>query len=122
MLEKLLLTALYHLVPCRDLLFQVHDSACLDIKLITKPGSSLKPLSSLQLALDILHKKEDRDLITGLKSRTNAGRPNWDKVFTKLRAQNRGEITVFYCGNPTLAKVLRSKCEQFGFKFRKEVF
>jgi hypothetical protein len=28
---------------------------------------------SLQLALDILHRREDRDLITGLKARTNAG-------------------------------------------------
>ena len=37
MLEKLLLTALDHLVPCRNLLFQVHDSAFLDIKLVTKP-------------------------------------------------------------------------------------
>ncbi|MPC28250.1 NADPH oxidase 5 [Portunus trituberculatus] len=34
----------------------------------------------LQLALDLLHEKEKRDLITGLKTRTNAGRPNWDKV------------------------------------------
>merc|ERR1719305_1700103 len=40
---------------------------------------------ALQLALDILHQKEDRDLVTGLKARTNAGRPNWNKVFTKLR-------------------------------------
>ena len=30
---------------------------------------------SLQLALDILHRKEDRDLVTGLRSRTNAGIP-----------------------------------------------
>ena len=28
----------------------------------------------LQLALDLMHEKEHRDLITGLKSRTNAGR------------------------------------------------
>ena len=34
----------------------------------------------LQLALDLLHKKEKRDLVTGLKARTNAGRPNWNKV------------------------------------------
>ncbi len=33
---------------------------------------------SLQLALDILHRKEDRDLITGLKSRTNAGKLSID--------------------------------------------
>ena len=35
---------------------------------------------ALQLALDILYNKEERDLVTGLKSRTNAGRPNWNKV------------------------------------------
>ena len=40
---------------------------------------------ALQMALDILHKKEKKDLITGLKSRMNAGRPNWTKVFTKAR-------------------------------------
>ena len=35
---------------------------------------------ALQLALDILYNKEERDLVTGLKSRTNAGRPNWNKA------------------------------------------
>ena len=34
-----------------------------------------------------------RDLITGLKTRTNAGRPNWDKVFKELQAQKKGKIT-----------------------------
>ncbi len=34
----------------------------------------------LQMALDLIHKKEKRDLITGLKTRTQAGRPDWDKV------------------------------------------
>jgi len=77
---------------------------------------------ALQLALDILHKREQRDLVTGLKSRTNAGRPNWNKVFTKLRQERKGQVTVFYCGNPALAKTLRYKCEEFGFKFRKETF
>merc|ERR1719474_1416349 len=77
---------------------------------------------ALQMALDILHKKEERDLITGLKSRMNAGRPNWNKVFTKLREEKKGNVTVFYCGNPMLATTLRLKCEEFGFKFSKEVF
>ena len=77
---------------------------------------------ALQLALDIIHKKEDRDLVTGLKARTNAGRPNWDKVFTNLRQERKGQVTVFYCGNPMLATTLRYKCEEFGFNFRKEVF
>ncbi|XP_015595407.1 NADPH oxidase 5 isoform X2 [Cephus cinctus] len=76
----------------------------------------------LQLAMDLLHEKEKRDLITGLKTRTNAGRPNWDKVFKQLQDQKKGKVTVFYCGPPQLARILRYKCDQFGFNFRKEAF
>ena len=77
---------------------------------------------ALQLALDILYEKEHRDLVTGLKTRTNAGRPDWDKVFTKLKQEKRGQVTIFFCGNQVLGRVLRYKCEEFGFKFKKEVF
>ena len=35
----------------------------------------------LQMALDLIHKKEKKDLITGLHTRTQAGRPDWDKVY-----------------------------------------
>jgi len=76
----------------------------------------------LQLALDLLHKKSKRDLITGLKTRTNAGRPNWDKVFKELQAQKKGKITVFFCGSPQLGKILKLKCDEFGFDYRKENF
>ncbi|XP_018056077.1 PREDICTED: NADPH oxidase 5 [Atta colombica] len=76
----------------------------------------------LQLALDLLHEKEKRDLITGLKTRTNAGRPNWDKIFKQLQDKKKGKITVFFCGPPQLARILRYKCDQFGFCFRKESF
>lgn len=34
----------------------------------------------LQMALDLIHKKKNIDLITGLQTRTQPGRPNWDKV------------------------------------------
>lgn len=76
----------------------------------------------LQLALDLLHKKSKRDLITGLKTRTNAGRPNWDKVFKELQTQKKGKITVFFCGSPQLGKILKLKCDEFGFDYRKENF
>ncbi|ODM93630.1 NADPH oxidase 5 [Orchesella cincta] len=98
----------------------------------------------LQLALDLLHEKEKRDLITGLKTRTNAGRPNWNKVrmeycfltllnfykckcpvifvFQQIAEQRKGKVTVFYCGPPALARSLKFKCDEFGFTFRKEIF
>ena len=63
-----------------------------------------------------------KDLMTGLKAKTNAGRPNWEKIFRKLQNENKGRVTVFYCGNPAVAKILRQKCEEFDFDFRKEVF
>lgn len=34
----------------------------------------------LQMALDLLAKKEKRDSITGLRTRTQPGRPEWGKV------------------------------------------
>ena len=43
---------------------------------------------ALQLALDLMHEKEKKDLVTGLKARTNAGRPNWTKVLTKVSKES----------------------------------
>ena len=66
--------------------------------------------------------QEKRDLVTGLKSRTNAGRPNWNKVFTKIKEQRKGKVTVFFCGNSSLGRILKLKCDEFGFTFKKEIF
>jgi len=76
----------------------------------------------LQLALELLHQKSKRDLITGLKTRTIAGRPNWDKVFRDISNNRKGRVTVFFCGPPQLSKILKQKCRDFGFDYRKENF
>ncbi|KAJ6651232.1 hypothetical protein lerEdw1_021170 [Lerista edwardsae] len=76
----------------------------------------------LQMALDLLAKKEKRDSITGLKTRTQPGRPDWNKLFQKLAEENKGKVHVFFCGSPALAKVIKAQCEQFNFRFFKEHF
>ncbi|KAK2539339.1 Nox5 [Columba livia] len=76
----------------------------------------------LQLALDLLATKEQRDLITGLRTRTQPGRPDWSKVFGKVAEEKKGKVQVFFCGSPALAKVIRTHCERFGFRFFKENF
>uniref|UniRef100_A0A672M8G6 NADPH oxidase 5 n=1 Tax=Sinocyclocheilus grahami TaxID=75366 RepID=A0A672M8G6_SINGR len=76
----------------------------------------------LQMALDLLAKKEKRDSITGLRTRTQPGRPDWAKVFQKVSEEKKGKVHVFYCGSPALAKVIKAQCEQFGFNFYKENF
>ncbi|RXM93944.1 NADPH oxidase 5, partial [Acipenser ruthenus] len=39
----------------------------------------------LQMALDLLAKKENRDSITGLRTRTQPGRPDWSKILMLRR-------------------------------------
>ncbi|XP_038623411.1 NADPH oxidase 5 [Tachyglossus aculeatus] len=76
----------------------------------------------LQMALDLLAKKEKKDSITGLQARTQPGRPDWSQVFQKVAAENKGKVQVFFCGSPALAKVIKAQCEQLNFKFFKENF
>ncbi|NXF84354.1 NOX5 oxidase, partial [Sclerurus mexicanus] len=83
--------------------------------------SDVKALG-LQVALDLLAAKEKRDSITGLRTRTQPGRPDWSKVFGKVAEEKVGKVQVFFCGSPALAKVIRGHCERFGFRFSKENF
>ncbi|XP_050759493.1 NADPH oxidase 5 [Gymnogyps californianus] len=76
----------------------------------------------LQMALDLLAAKEQKDSITGLRTRTQPGRPDWSKVFGKVAEEKRGKVQVFFCGSPALAKVIRVHCERFGFRFFNENF
>ena len=34
----------------------------------------------IQIALDLVHKKQNKDVVTGLKQRVQPGRPDWNKV------------------------------------------
>ncbi|XP_030852380.1 NADPH oxidase 5 isoform X2 [Strongylocentrotus purpuratus] len=76
----------------------------------------------LHVALDLIHKKNKRDTITGLMTRTQPGRPNWEEVFQNLKRQEKGRITVFFCGSPALGKIIRTKCLKYQMDFRKENF
>lgn len=76
----------------------------------------------LQLALYLVHEKNKKDLVTGLRTRTKAGRPNWNEFFERIEEQKRGKVSVFFCGRPQLGRLLHRQCDRFGFKFRKEIF
>ncbi|CAG8478625.1 10071_t:CDS:2 [Ambispora gerdemannii] len=53
----------------------------------------------------------ERDAITGLRAPTHFGRPNWDKIFSNLRAKHPAtDIGTFFCGPKALGKQLHNKC------------
>ena len=44
--------------------------------------------STLNIATHLLYRKTQIDLITGLQSRTQMGRPNWDEIFAAIAAEH----------------------------------
>ncbi|RDX59656.1 putative respiratory burst oxidase-like protein H, partial [Mucuna pruriens] len=67
--------------------------------------------------------------VTIWQIRTHFARPNWKKVFSQLaNAHQNSRIGVFYCGSPTLTKVLKELCQELSlnsstrFQFHKENF
>ncbi|XP_073529454.1 NADPH oxidase 3 [Phyllobates terribilis] len=58
-----------------------------------------------------LHCDNDLDVITGLRHKTNFGRPNWNKEFRYIADSHTGRsIGVFFCGPKPLSKILNSMC------------
>nr|CAG8434164.1 9150_t:CDS:2 [Entrophospora candida] len=52
-----------------------------------------------------------KDTITGLRAPTHYGRPNWDKIFSKMRDQHPStDVGVFFCGPKPLGKIINTKC------------
>ncbi|KAI8358699.1 NADPH oxidase [Mortierella sp. GBAus27b] len=64
----------------------------------------------------------DRDAITGLRSPTYYGRPNFDKIFGELaqaHPREHGQVGVFFCGPKPLGKTLHRCARKYKFKFHK---
>uniref|UniRef100_A0A6G1SM82 NADPH oxidase 5 n=1 Tax=Aceria tosichella TaxID=561515 RepID=A0A6G1SM82_9ACAR len=102
-------------LPANERFLDIH------IHLTAMEPAKIKSIG-LQLALFLVHEKNKKDLITGLRTRTKAGRPNWDEFFDNIREQKRGKVSVFFCGQPQLGRTLHRQCDSYGFKFRKEIF
>ncbi|GES79470.1 NADPH oxidase [Rhizophagus clarus] len=61
-----------------------------------------------------IHVNDDgnvKDTITGLRSPTQFGRPNWDRIFSNMRDQHPAtDVGVFFCGPKPLGKQIHTKC------------
>ncbi|XP_076352769.1 NADPH oxidase 1-like [Tachypleus tridentatus] len=87
------------------------NDSFLDIHIFITSALHMNDMKALglQLALDLLHGKSKRCLITGLKTRTQPGQPDWDKMFRELSDQRKGKVSVFYCGPSNLDRILHKK-------------
>ncbi|KAM5165234.1 NADPH oxidase 3 [Mantella aurantiaca] len=84
-----------------------------------------------QVSHIVLHCDSDLDVVTGLRHKTNYGRPNWHKEFRCIADKHPSDsIGVFYCGPKSLSKILNDMCHLHSssdprgvyFHFSKESF
>lgn len=80
---------------------------------------------------NIMLNSSDTDAVTGLRTPTNFGRPDWDMVFRGIKKLHApGEVGVFFCGPSALGSDLHLKSNTYSesgsrgcrFVFSKENF
>ncbi|KAI8523920.1 hypothetical protein RHMOL_Rhmol13G0109000 [Rhododendron molle] len=83
----------------------------------------------IAMVQSLQHAKNGVDIVSESRIRTHFARPNWRKVFSQLvNTHPSSRIGVFYCGSPTLTKLLKKLCQEFSlnsstrFQFHKENF
>ncbi|MGE4221178.1 MAG: EF-hand domain-containing protein [Alphaproteobacteria bacterium] len=79
--------------------------------------------ATLDVAMDVYQAETGRDLFTGLRNRTNLGRPDWPAIFRRIADEHAGtKVDVYFCGPPALATVLSGLAAKHGFGYHKENF
>ena len=92
----------------RDGLFDLH------IYLTGVQEKSDMKSSILFVAMDLLHETTGSYPITGLQTKIQLGRPNWEAHFRDISSQHRGEeIDVYFSG----AKVISRELDRLSDKF-----
>jgi predicted ferric reductase/Ca2+-binding EF-hand superfamily protein len=77
----------------------------------------------LELAREVLHGAGRSDLITGLRTHTHLGHPDFEAVLGDIAKKHQpARVDVFFCGPPGLARKVRKICEELHMAFREERF
>lgn len=109
--------ALLHELEKRDARKLIEFHLCM-----TRGRSGVTALA-LEASRSLLHTSGRTDLVTGLRSHTHFGHPDWNAMLGQIALQSRARrVDVFFCGPAGLAKKLRPLCEKLGMSFREEQF
>ncbi|ORY49052.1 hypothetical protein BCR33DRAFT_657410 [Rhizoclosmatium globosum] len=71
-------------------------------------------LNSNEIKNVVINNDESTDAITGLRSQTLFGRPNWNSIFQDFVFDHRGtDVGVFFCGPKAVSMSLHQACNKF---------
>ena len=95
----------------------------LDVNIWMTGGRAGATSVALELAREVAHRAGDKDVFTGLRTKTNVGRPDWGAVLRAIAQEHAPEkVDVFFCGPPGLGKIIRRESSRLGMTFRDEKF
>jgi hypothetical protein len=82
--------------------------------------------SSSDLITNVWTQITGHDVFTALKSKTHIGRPNWNELFQSFKsgenASTANDISVFFCGPPSMGTVIHKHCIDYQFRYFEEKF
>jgi predicted ferric reductase/Ca2+-binding EF-hand superfamily protein len=99
------------------------QSGLLDVHLCMTDVRTGATTLGLEMARDAMHASGRSDFITGLRTQTHLGPPDWESMLrTIARLHHPERVDVFFCGPRGLSAKLRPICERVGMTFREEKF
>jgi len=102
---------------------RIDGAGVLDANIWMTGGRAGATSAVLELAREAAHTAGDRDVFTGLRTRTHKGRPEWGSILEAIGQEHQGEeVDVFFCGPPALGRTIRHEAVRLGMRFRDEKF
>jgi predicted ferric reductase len=95
----------------------------LDIHICMTGGRPHLTAAALHLAREVRHEEGGADIVTGLRTKTAMGSPEWELWLGDIARQHAPEpVDLYFCGPPGLGAAIRPICKRLGMRFRQEHF
>lgn len=102
---------------------RVDGAGVLEASIWMTGGHAGSTAVALELAREAALAAGDRDMITGLRTKTHMGQPDWDATLQRIAQLHAPEkVDVFFCGPPGLGAIVRRAAHRAGMRFRDEKF
>jgi len=109
-----------------ELLLQVEQTdhrQLVDVQICMTGGRGNVAALALNLARNLSHEIGKPDWVTGLRTQTRVGAPDFDVELAAIVERHAPEpVDVFFCGPPGLGRKLSASCQRLGLPFHQEVF
>lgn len=102
---------------------QTDHRQLVDIQICMTGGRGNVAALALNLARNLSHEIGKPDWVTGLRTQTRVGAPDFDSELASIAKRHAPEpVDVFFCGPPGLGRKLSASCRRLALRFHQEVF